>query len=206
MTESAPSQEIAAASAGAWLRQAREQAGQSIDAVAATLKVPVRTLAALEADDHAGLRDAVFIRALAQSVCRVLHRDPAPVLQLLPAASLRNPQPLPVQDEIHSADMRFKRRAQWPALVFRPLTLVLVLIMLGALAVAFVPDTWLVWPWGSAPDGAPAAAPGSVALPLPLEVPAGTSTAVPVEAAPSPVADTAPSAPAPAPPPPAVRP
>ncbi|NBS48147.1 MAG: helix-turn-helix domain-containing protein [Betaproteobacteria bacterium] len=112
-------------SPGVWLREAREQAGLSIDAVAATLKLSPRTLMALEADDHASLRDAVFVRALAQSVCRVLQRDPAPVLAMLPRAVMRAPQPLADQDEIRSEDGRFQRRAAWPALVLTPLTAVL---------------------------------------------------------------------------------
>jgi cytoskeleton protein RodZ len=165
-------------SPGVWLREAREQAGLSIDAVAATLKLSPRTLMALEADDHASLRDAVFVRALAQGVCRVLQRDPAPVLAMLPRAVMRAPQPLADQDEIRSEDGRFQRRAAWPALVLTPLTAVLALLVLGAVAVAWAPDEWL--PWGSplAP-AAGAAAPAVVAEPpvvLPVGQPAPSDT------------------------------
>lgn len=72
------------ASAGRLMREAREAAGVSLDDLAASLKVPVRKLEALEADRHDQLPDAMFIRALASSVCRVLHLDARPVLARLP--------------------------------------------------------------------------------------------------------------------------
>ncbi len=72
--------------AGTMLRSAREAAGMHVAALAVALKVPVRRLEALEAERWDELPDAVFIRALAGSVCRVLKIDPAPVLSRLPAA------------------------------------------------------------------------------------------------------------------------
>lgn len=71
-------------SAGALLRQARQDSGAHIATLAAMLKVPVAKLEALEADNYAALPDIVFARALAASVCRILKIDPAPVLALLP--------------------------------------------------------------------------------------------------------------------------
>ena len=55
-----------------------------IGALSVALKVPVKKLEALEADQHDQLPDAVFVRALAASVCKILKTDPAPVLELLP--------------------------------------------------------------------------------------------------------------------------
>ncbi|MBI2724712.1 MAG: helix-turn-helix domain-containing protein [Polaromonas sp.] len=75
------------ASAGEALRLAREAAGLHIAALAVSLKVPVKKLEALEADRFDLLPDAVFVRALASSVCRTLKVDPGPVLQLLPQSS-----------------------------------------------------------------------------------------------------------------------
>ncbi|MBT9500803.1 MAG: helix-turn-helix domain-containing protein [Burkholderiaceae bacterium] len=72
--------------AGALLRQARQAKGLHIAALAASLKVPQRKLEALEADRHEELLDATFARALAQTMCRSLKVDPAPVLALLPHA------------------------------------------------------------------------------------------------------------------------
>lgn len=76
--------DAAAASPGALLRRWREAQGLHVAMLAASLKVPPRRLEALEADRWSELPDPAFTRALAQSVCRVLKRDPAPVLALLP--------------------------------------------------------------------------------------------------------------------------
>ena len=70
--------------AGMLLRQAREATGLHIAALAVAMKVPVKKLEALEADRLGDLPDAVFVRALAASVCRTLKMDPAPVLAKLP--------------------------------------------------------------------------------------------------------------------------
>lgn len=72
-------------SAGAMLRQLRESAAVSIEALAGALKVPVGKLQALEADQYEAFPDVVFMRALASSMCRALKADAAPVLALLPS-------------------------------------------------------------------------------------------------------------------------
>lgn len=74
--------------AGAALRNARENAGLHIAALAGVLKVPVRKLEALESDHLELLPDAVFARALAASICRTLKLDPGPVLSLLPGQAV----------------------------------------------------------------------------------------------------------------------
>ena len=73
-------------SAGALIRRAREHAGLHVGALAASLKVPVQRIEALEADRHDLLPGPVFTRALASSVCRLLKLDSAAVLALLPKA------------------------------------------------------------------------------------------------------------------------
>ena len=86
-TETALPQEVApaaAVSAGALLRQARQAQGVALEDLAATLKVPVEKLQALEDEDWQRLPDVVFLRALAQTICRTLHLEAAPVLSLLP--------------------------------------------------------------------------------------------------------------------------
>ena len=70
---------------GQLIKQAREQSGLHIVALAAALKVPVRKLEALEANRWEELQDVTFVRALASSVCRHLKLDPASVLNGLPA-------------------------------------------------------------------------------------------------------------------------
>lgn len=77
-------------SAGALLRSLRIQTAMSLDDVAGTLKVPVKTLEILENDEIYRQRDLVFIRALAASVCRTLKVDAKPVLALMPQLVLNS--------------------------------------------------------------------------------------------------------------------
>lgn len=79
---------VAPKSAGTMLREAREAAGLHIAALAVSMKVPVKKLEALEADRLDLLPDAVFVRALAASVCRTLKTDPKPVLERLPQSTV----------------------------------------------------------------------------------------------------------------------
>jgi cytoskeleton protein RodZ len=76
----------ASPSAGTLLRTARQAQGLHIAALAASIKVSQRKLELLEADRLAELPDATFARALAQTICRSLKIDPAPVLAALPRA------------------------------------------------------------------------------------------------------------------------
>jgi len=125
--------------AGALIRRAREAAGLHIAALAVSLKVPVKKLEALETDRFELLPNAVYVRALAASVCRALKVDSAQILQLLPH---------------HSTDDLSQRSESRPALVGanisnRPTSLsgkfskraVIggLLLVLGALALVFLP-------------------------------------------------------------------
>ncbi len=87
MTEGVADAAQAPATAGGLLRQARQARGLHIAALAATIKVTQRKLELLESDQIDALPDATFARALAQTVCRALKIDPAPVLALLPPPS-----------------------------------------------------------------------------------------------------------------------
>ena len=71
-------------SAGSMLRAARLKQGLHIAALAATIKISVRKLEALENDRYDELPDATFTRALALTVCRALKIEPAAVLGQLP--------------------------------------------------------------------------------------------------------------------------
>jgi cytoskeleton protein RodZ len=66
------------------LRQAREAKGIPIDFLASVLRVPVERLQALEEERLQDLPDLTFARALAQSLCRQLKIDSAPVLAAMP--------------------------------------------------------------------------------------------------------------------------
>jgi cytoskeleton protein RodZ len=76
-----------APTAGQLLREARLKAGVHLAVLSVTLKVPVRQLEALEADELDPSKGPVFYRGLASSVCRHLHTDAAPILALLPQTS-----------------------------------------------------------------------------------------------------------------------
>lgn len=73
-----------AVTAGGLLRQARMAKGLHIAALATSIKVAPRKLELLESDRFDELPGATFTRALAQTVCRSLKIDSAPVLALLP--------------------------------------------------------------------------------------------------------------------------
>jgi cytoskeleton protein RodZ len=72
-------------SAGGRLREAREAAGLSVDAVARQLKLAPRQVTALEEDDWQHLPGRTFIRGFARNYARFLRLDPDAVLALLPA-------------------------------------------------------------------------------------------------------------------------
>jgi cytoskeleton protein RodZ len=74
-----------ATSAGGRLREAREAAGLSVDAVAHQLKLAPRQITALEEDDWQHLPGRTFIRGFARNYARFLRLDPDAVLALLPA-------------------------------------------------------------------------------------------------------------------------
>lgn len=73
------------ASAGGRLREAREAAGLSVDAVAQQLKLAPRQIRAIEEDDWQHLPGRTFIRGFARNYARFLHLDPDAVLAMLPA-------------------------------------------------------------------------------------------------------------------------
>ena len=126
-------------SAGTMLRQAREASGLHLSTLAVALKVPSRKLEALEADRHDELSDAVFVRALAASVCRNLKIDPAPVLQRLPAS--RGPQLAPNDGGIN-APFRSPRDGagpSWRDQFSRPVFLAVSALLLGALLLIVLP-------------------------------------------------------------------
>lgn len=127
------------ASAGGLLRQARETAGLHIATLAVLLKVPVKKLEALESDRFDLLPDAVFVRALASSVCRHLKIDPVAVLQLLPQTANAK---LVHQSRGINTPFRGSGDRVGPSLwvqVSRPAVLAGVVLLLGALVLVLLP-------------------------------------------------------------------
>jgi len=145
-------------SAGRLLREAREAAGIHIGALAVSLKVPVKRLEALEADNLAQLPDAVFARALAATICRSLKVDPEPVLARLPQL---NPPPLKVGSReapvrLHSGS----RGLHMPSFGGLPRSVVYLsaLLLIGAIVVSLLPSLQI------AVDPAVVVAPDGVAI------------------------------------------
>lgn len=135
-----------AQTAGAVLRSYREANGLKLDALAFTLRVPVAKLEALEDDRLELLPDAVFARALALAVCRLLKADPAPVLALLPGHDVSR---LAVKDE-RGLDSPLHRPSLLPQSsflaiqgFFSPLRGAAVAVLVLALLLAVWPDIQL---------------------------------------------------------------
>lgn len=130
----------AESSAGALLKTAREAAGLHIAALAVSLKVPVKKLEALEADRFDALPDAVFVRALASSVCRTLKIDPAAVLAKLPQST----QPrLTYEETVTHIPFPASAPANAGARslqISRPLKWSVALLVVGALAIGLLPS------------------------------------------------------------------
>ncbi len=154
------SSDAVAGSAGAVLRQAREAAGLSLETLSATIKVAQRKLELLESDRYGELPDAVFTRALAQTVCRALKVDAAPVLALLPPAKEargleRVNQGLNQPFDEHGKVIGRMLGGGWGQLL-RPAVLAPVCLVLGAVAIYFWPHRLQIEIAGTAP--VPAAA------------------------------------------------
>lgn len=188
------------------LREAREQAGLHVVALAAMLKVSVRKLEALESGRYEELPDMTFARGLAASVCRVLKVDAGPVLASLPqTAEVRLGQdegdlntPFPTGQQAFSGAVRglFKPSS---GSHLRPV--LIALLLLGAAA-----GVWLGLPAiegvGSVADNtevvppaqgnvapAPAENPAVVAAPVVEPVPVATVAVPAAVVLPAPVAD-----------------
>jgi cytoskeleton protein RodZ len=104
------------------------------------LKVPVKRLEALEADQWGSFPDAVFVRALASSVCRSLKIDPAPVLAHLPKAVAQSP--LVGSKGINAPLVTSGIAASSSALdqLSKPVVLAGLALLIGALVLIFFPD------------------------------------------------------------------
>lgn len=75
---------VSSTTAGALLKKAREDANVSELSLAAQLKVSVKTLRALEADELHLLPGVAFARSLVTSICRTIKVDATEILALMP--------------------------------------------------------------------------------------------------------------------------
>lgn len=169
---------VTAMTAGQLIRAARQKKGVHLAVLSVNLKVPVRQLEALEADQHDPAKSPVFVRALALSVCRQLHMDPAQVLSLLPKASEQMPVlresmlPLRTQSRSNRDLMSTLRGLPLQTLLIATLMLVVIFALLWMPS----PSTW-AWL-----QPAPAVA---VAVEAPAVMPEASVAALPSVQAPS---------------------
>lgn len=173
----------AAASAGALLRNARQQRGLHIAALAVMLKVPQAKLEALEADRFDLLPDATFARALATAMCRALKVDPTPVLALLPRSSEQG------FDVRQGLNQPFRERSAGSAMdagvlamLARPVVWGPVLLLLAAAAVYWVPAGWVSDHGSAVVSGPSASVPVAAASSAPVEFVAAPTPVVPASA------------------------
>lgn len=203
-SQAAPGSEARAA--GAMLRAARERQGLHIAALAAAIKVPPTKLDALENGRYEELTDNTFVRALAQSVCRVLKIDPKPVLDLLPAAGAGRLEKVEGSVRAPYRERPGQDDASESRLWHQPVFWIVLLLLVAAAAFVLWPRRGVTWtlPTVDALIKAPAAAgpAASATLPAPAPAPAATPPQVaeptPAPNAPAVVTETVHSAPSPA--------
>ncbi|MBL0422042.1 helix-turn-helix domain-containing protein [Ramlibacter sp. AW1] len=177
----APIETATGSGAGALLRQAREDAGLHVAALAGALKVPQRQIEALEQDRIDQLPDVVYARALAASICRNLRIDPQSVLSRLPKAAdsrLGKDEPINVPFRASSD----ARSGGWRDLLGRPPVMGALALLVGAVVLLLLPlipnrtdDTAL--PPGTDAATAPIAAPVPTAPTGLMADPAGAPVA-----------------------------
>jgi cytoskeleton protein RodZ len=132
--------------AGLMLRSAREAAGLHVAALAVSMKIPVKKLEALESDRFDLLHDAVFVRALAASVCRTLKIDSAPVLAKLPSNTVPrlNSDKRGINAPFHTASGY--SGFSIAALLMKPQGLIVMALLAGITAVFLFPEKKVVDP------------------------------------------------------------
>jgi cytoskeleton protein RodZ len=171
-------------SAGQLLRLAREQQGMHIAILAAHIKVPVKKVQALEADQFEEFASPVFVRSVASSICRALKVDAAPVLALLPQPdNMVLTQTTRVKPE---PPVSFRPASQTRSAPSRNTLLVAAGLAVVTLLVAFVPDLSSKFTASPAPTKASGLATENVApaaLGSPVQVPEVASTPAAVESA-----------------------
>jgi cytoskeleton protein RodZ len=171
--------------AGGLLKAARQSAGMHLAVLSANLKVPVRQLEALEADQYLFDQSPVFARGLAASVCRQLRVDPAPVLALMPMSGNHlEPNGTVRQAPIAPANLGRMRRSS-PGFTQKTGWVATGMLLVIA-ALIWLPNPGQ-WAWfeqllasGSVPEST-APAPASAALVEPVSLGAGGASPSPQE-------------------------
>jgi cytoskeleton protein RodZ len=179
------------APAGLLLREAREQAGLSIDAVAQQLKLAPRQVKALEDSEFGLLPGRTFVRGFVRNYARLLHLDIDVVLAALPGAArdsgLESPTLHPTAPSIGELPVTQNTRPSWAKWAI-PLGLIAI-IAAGATYEMLRPATTqrATVPAAAAPPGEPARVPAAETKPA---APAPTAPAAAIAASPTTAAGT----------------
>ena len=142
-TPDLPAAPAAPTTAGGLLRQARKAQGMHIAVLAAAIKVSPRKLELLESDQFDQLPDATFTRALAQTMCRALKIDSAPVLALMPRLAGHR-----LEQMSEGLNTPFRERpgqlekSEWSGAAMPALVIAAVLVV-GAAVMYLAPAHWL---------------------------------------------------------------
>ena len=177
-------------SAGGMIRAARQAQGTDLASLAAMLKIPLRRLEALENGRHEELQGPTFERALAQAACRVLKIDPRPVLALLPQHERNTLERVTEGINTPFRDGQGRGGLELPALM-RPVVVIVVLLIVGAIALFFVPESWVArvtrpFTAASAPaEAAPAASASTGVATPPVGLAPASAPALAAAAAPA---------------------
>lgn len=123
-------------SPGALIKAGRERAGVHMAVLSVNLKVTVKQLEALEADQYDFLSGPVFARALASKVCRFLKMDPQPVLALMPATT-NGLKPLNIIGADQAPAYSSHQTSSHGAVMGRGLKLGLLVLLLALLTLIF---------------------------------------------------------------------
>lgn len=185
--------------AGGLLRQARKAQGMHIAVLAAAMKVSPRKLELLESDQFDQLTDATFTRALAQTMCRALKIDAAPVLALMP-----RPPGHRLEQVSEGLNMPFRDRPdhlvpkEWASAAM-PALVIAGLLLIGAAVIYLLPGNWVsqarnaVARGGSEPGAASAPTADGVSEPIAAAssaAPATNAASAPVDVMPPGVVET----------------
>jgi len=129
-------------SPGGIMRSAREKAGVHLAVLSVNLKVSIKQLEALEADQFQHLPEPVFARGLAAKVCRFLKIDSEPVLALMPQMT-NGLKPLQLIESDHRSSFKLHRMDQPSGTVPKGRKLWILFAVIGLLAWAYSTDLQL---------------------------------------------------------------
>jgi len=126
-------------SPGAAMRSAREKAGVHLAVMSANLKVSIKHLEALEADQFDQFFEPVFARALAAKVCRFLRIDSQPILALMPQMT-NGLKPLNLIQSERKSSFNLQRLDQFSDALLDGRKLFIFMVLLGILLWTFSAD------------------------------------------------------------------